>query len=322
MGTFVTNRDAGSLTNEEGHMRFPMQVWEGEVLQGLEVEQNSTPNMTVTITKGDARIPYGDYSYGVWSDDDTTGVTVSTSDSVDPRVDRVVAYVDRGMSFTDSDVNNPGALKFMAVAGTPASSPVEPNNTVVQNAVGVGNPWIELAVLSVPANSTDVVTARITDTRTLIKSLALSNSAWPIGSIYMNAQDDTNPATLLGFGTWTAFGTGRVLVGIDDSQSEFNTLGETGGAKTHTLTNSEVPSHTHTGVTDANGSHAHGMRYAGTSGSGYGLRDAHNAVSSGYLSTDAAGNHQHSFTTNAAGGGGAHNNLQPYIVVHMWKRTA
>lgn len=322
MSTFVTNRDAGSKTNEEGHMRFPMQIWEGEVLKGLQVTQNASPNMTVTVTKGDCRIPYGDYSYGAWSDANTTAITVTGADAVNPRLDRVVAYIDRGMSFSNVQINNPGALKFKTVAGTAGSSPVVPNNSVVQASVGVGNPYIDLAVLSVPANATDVVTARITDTRTFVKSLALANGTWPIGSIYINATDSTNPNTLLGFGTWVAFGAGRVLVGIDGSQSEFDSAGETGGAKTHTLTAGEMPSHTHNGVTDVNGWHSHGMRYAGTSGGGYGLRDAHNAVSSGYLSTDGAGNHQHSFTTDASGSGGAHNNLQPYIVVYMWRRTA
>ena len=196
MGTFVTNRDSDSLTDEEGHMRFPMQIWEGEILHGLKVVQDVTPDMTVTITKGDVRVPYGDYSYGAWSDDDTVGVVVETSDTVNPRIDRVVAYIDRTMTFTGSDINNPGALKFEVVAGTPNVSPSAPNDTVVQTAIGVGNPFVELARISVPANSTDVVTSRISDTRTFIKSLALANGTWPIGSIYINATDSTNPTPL------------------------------------------------------------------------------------------------------------------------------
>jgi len=124
---------------------------------------------------------------------------------------------------------------------------------------------------------------------------------YPVGSIYTNASSSTNPATLLGFGTWSAFGAGRVLVGIDSSDSDFDTAEETGGAKTHTLTIDEMPSHTHdvTGhQTDVNGSSV--IRLAETQSGEYVVEDA----------------------ANATGGGEAHNNLQPYITVYMWKRTA
>jgi hypothetical protein len=58
---------------------------------------------------------------------------------------------------------------------------------------------------------------------------------YPVGSIYINAAVTTNPATLLGFGTWVAFGTGKMMVGYDASDTDFDALQETGGAKTHTL---------------------------------------------------------------------------------------
>jgi hypothetical protein len=64
--------------------------------------------------------------------------------------------------------------------------------------------------------------------------------AYPIGSIYMNAGVATNPATLLGFGTWAAFGAGRVIVGFNAGDTLFDTLEETGGSK-----DAIVPSHTH-----------------------------------------------------------------------------
>jgi hypothetical protein len=69
------------------------------------------------------------------------------------------------------------------------------------------------------------------------------SSVYPVGSVYINASVSTNPGTLLGFGTWAAFGAGRVMVGLDAGQAEFNTLGQTGGTKTHTLTVNEIPSH-------------------------------------------------------------------------------
>jgi microcystin-dependent protein len=109
----------------------------------------------------------------------------------------------------------------------------------------------------------------------------------------------TNPATLLGFGTWAAFGAGRVLVGIDAGQSEFDTVEETGGAKTHTLAESEIPGHTHS--------------YTQPDAPAMAVLAGVSAAVTGVTAGVATG---------STGGDGAHNNLQPYIVVYMWKRTA
>lgn len=130
----------------------------------------------------------------------------------------------------------------------------------------------------------------------------LLSLAWPVGSIYCAAVD-TNPATLLGFGTWTAFGAGRVMVGKDTGDADFDTLEETGGAKTVTLTEAQIPAHTHMQ-----------RRHATTTGALSGLATAPDTSSSnpGDLGP----------VTGATGGGGSHNNVQPYIVVRMWKRTA
>ena len=69
--------------------------------------------------------------------------------------------------------------------------------------------------------------------------------AYPIGSVYINASNSTNPASLLGFGTWVAFGAGKVMVGLDAGDTSFDTVGETGGEKTHILTVAEMPAHKH-----------------------------------------------------------------------------
>jgi microcystin-dependent protein len=110
----------------------------------------------------------------------------------------------------------------------------------------------------------------------------------------------------------------RVPVG-KGPDAEFDTLGETGGAKTHTLTTAEMPSHSHTGTTSTNGEHVHGIA------SGYNVQNGGNdgAANGSFIgrTTAAAGNHSHSFTTAATGGGGAHNNLQPYIVLNYIIKT-
>ncbi len=143
----------------------------------------------------------------------------------------------------------------------------------------------------------------------------------PIGSIYINAGVTTNPATLLGFGTWVAFGAGRVMVGLNGSDTLFDTLEETGGSK-----DAIVVSHTHTGTTGGQSqTHNHGFR-ADNFDLFDGLQFGNNAsfqTGVGNMTTDAASqDHNHSFTTNSTGSSGTNANLQPYITVAMWKRTA
>ena len=124
--------------------------------------------------------------------------------------------------------------------------------------------------------------------------------AFPVGSVFI-AVVSTNPGTLLGYGTWSAFGAGRVMVGIDAGQAEFDTVEETGGAKTHTLTEAEIPAHVH-------------GELAPTSASSGALKFA--------IDTNASGSQAAGLNTASTGGGGAHNNLPPYITCFFWKRTA
>ena len=92
--------------------------------------------------------------------------------------------------------------------------------------------------LATTAYVTAAVTAALTTAETARQAL------FPVGTIYTQAGVATNPATLLGVGTWVAYGEGRVPVGKAGSGT-FDTLGATGGAETHTLTLSEIPSHNH-----------------------------------------------------------------------------
>ena len=143
-------------------------------------------------------------------------------------------------------------------------------------------------------NTTQVATtAFVTSALTAATINAL---VYPVGSIYFNAAVSTNPATLLGFGTWVAYAAGRVPVGKAASGT-FDTLGEEQGAETHTLSIAEMPSHTHTygkSTTSENMSihDINGLRGAATTNTG------------------------------STGGGTAHNNIQPSITVYMWRRTA
>jgi hypothetical protein len=150
----------------------------------------------------------------------------------------------------------------------------------------------------------------------------LSQSIYPIGSIYINASVATNPSTLLGFGTWVAFGAGRVMVGLNSSDSLFDTLQETGGSKDATLV-----SHTHTAtsnVTDPG--HAHNLTFnsnlqsLGTASIALG-DDLITTPLNGFIASAQTGISV-ATTIASTGSSGANANLQPYITVSMWIRTA
>ena len=123
---------------------------------------------------------------------------------------------------------------------------------------------------------------------------------FPIGAIYVSAVS-TNPATLLGFGTWVADSVGAAIVGKAASGT-FETAGSTMGAETHTLTTAEMPSHSHQNpVPGGSGSTRYPLNQLGATTAWH---------------WDSSGG------TEATGGGGAHNNIQPSKVFYVWRRTA
>lgn len=126
--------------------------------------------------------------------------------------------------------------------------------------------------------------------------------AFPIGQTYIT-QTDVNPSTILNFGTWERV-KGKVLVGLDENDTAFNTIGKTGGEKTHTLTVDEMPSHNH-----SLGSY----KKAGS-------QTAFSNTNSGqYSYPNGVGD----IVIEYKGGSEPHNILQPYQVIgYMWIRTA
>lgn len=151
------------------------------------------------------------------------------------------------------------------------------------------------------------------------------DSIYPVGSIYMSISS-TNPGTLFG-GTWSQL-KDRFLLGAGDTYA----AASTGGAATVTLTTTQMPAHTHTftgsSATTSSESHTHTVpnTKGNSSGSGTKAETWADATASGRTLTTSSNAHTHTVTakgTNAnTGGGGAHNNMPPYLTVYMWKRTA
>ena len=142
---------------------------------------------------------------------------------------------------------------------------------------------------------------------------------YPVGSVYLSVLS-TSPATLFGFGTWSQIAGGRMLVGQTGGDTDFDTAEETGGAKTHTLQTSEIPAHNH-GVTDPGHTHLT-QRYPTATGSSSGFTVDTSMSGTPTNNTLPTASATTGITTQNAGGGGAHNNMPPYLVVYVWKRTA
>lgn len=122
---------------------------------------------------------------------------------------------------------------------------------------------------------------------------------YPIGSIYMSIKS-TNPSSLFG-GTWIVWGSGRVPVGVDTSDTDFDTVEKTGGEKTHTLTVDEMPSHNHAQSLSGTGEDS-GAIYD------WSIQQTRRLYSGSDLATFTGGNQPH-------------NNLQPYVTCYMFKRV-
>lgn len=127
-------------------------------------------------------------------------------------------------------------------------------------------------------------------------------NAFPINKVEIFF-DNLDHSNFLGF-SWELISQGKMPIGINTNDSDFDTIGKTGGEKTHTLNISEIPSHTHTtnlGLTDD-------LNFTSDEGQ--------------YPPADAPGTKSITYSSNATGGGQAHNNMPPFIVMAFWKRIA
>lgn len=145
---------------------------------------------------------------------------------------------------------------------------------------------------------------------------ATKESLFPVGALWMSAVAG-NPATQLGFGTWVAEGAGRVIVGLDGTDPDFNTSGQTGGFKTHSLTAEQIGDHVHQwNVDNVSGATQRLDLTTGNDGS-YDVNGTQQAYTQDPMEGD-----RYTSKQIGAGEGDPHNNVQPYVVRYIWRRTA
>ncbi|WP_196606765.1 tail fiber protein [Pectinatus frisingensis] len=256
-------------------------------------------------------------------------VKVQISDITTP--DELLAKLNEEASNAETAASNAGNAATAAAASQAAAKQSE-TNAAGSAAIAVNSAEIAQNAATTAASDTEAI---------LLSKLAPVGSGneyygdtAPAGYLFCDgsAVSRTTYADLfvvLG----TKFGTGdgsttfnlpdrrkRVGVGLDSTDTDFAALGNTGGEKTHALTIPEMPSHAHGGITDAQGTHNHSITLNarrgsnGTSYAGWGADDT--AGWNGTNWVDAAGSHGHNLAITNTGGDGAHNNMQPYIVVN------
>jgi hypothetical protein len=273
---FLSDGIVGAITNTAGV---------APTTGGFACNAQAVPNMSVAVTLGKAYVtgtPTDGVSQRVRVNmDSAENVTISNNTTGGTRYDWVYLKLD------------PAKMKDPAVSANDVATLVTSRSTSASTDNGTPPTYGYLiAVVTVANGASSIANSTVSDKR----GTCSFNAGWPVGSIYIGVTP-TNPATLLGFGTWVAFGAGRTLVGIDATQTEFDVVEETGGAKTHTLTTAELAAHTHTEVRPDGG------------------------ASTSFIAGSNLGANQ-TVNTGSTGSNTAHNNLQPYIVTYFWKRTA
>lgn len=188
-------------------------------------------------------------------------------------------YAGVGLTATASNVNT--------------TTPFNPKSGIIYELVYYNNAWY---AMNVPANNS--ITSDNVDWATLGATI------FPVGTI-LTYYDNADHSDFLGL-TWARFGAGKMVVGYNSSDSDFATIGNTGGEKTHKLTITEMPKHRH--IISNNGT---------TVGTGAGAGGF--PIEETYYSSAT---HNMPNVNSPTGGDGAHNNMPPYIVAALWRRTA
>jgi hypothetical protein len=243
-----------------------------------------------------------------------TGVAIANGNKVLVWSDATNFYDVQASNLTGTlPIANGGTGQTTANAAFNALAPAQTANRLLKSD-GTNTSFAQ-AVLTTDVTGTLPVANGGTGVTSAAAITALvGNLLFPVGSIYTNVSVATNPGTLLGFGTWTAFGAGQVMIGAGTGGGGTYTAGATGGSK-----DAITVSHTHTAtVTDPGHAHTYTT---------YGNTQPQSGSSTQCLVSPTTRTTDSAFTgisvTNAsAGSSGTNANLQPYIVVYIWERTA
>ena len=186
------------------------------------------------------------------------------------------------------------------------------DSVTASNHIGAGTGLTGTATsLSIGGNAATATTATSVTSISSSQQLAIIALAYPVGSIYMNTSNSTNPGTLLGIGTWAVVAAGQMLLGNGGGY----TAGNTGGSATTTLTYANMPSHSHA-INDP------GHVHVDLGGVGiYGTTSGPDSVQT-YTQTHNTQSALTGITLGTAGSGTSFSTISPYLVVYMWQRTA
>jgi len=213
-------------------------------------------------------------------------------------------------SFTTLNSSGLATLNSITCAGTSTLTTVDINGGAIDGTAIGANSASTVAATTVTASSH----INTTGGQFQLNGTNIFEKIYPVGSIYINAAVSTNPGTLLGFGTWVAFGAGKVPVGIDSSDTDFDTAEETGGGKTASTT---LPNHVHQWYD--------GTRSGASSGIDFSSSFTSGSFNSSGAASDFSGDPDTSdfYTANPTTNPSITvSTIQPYIVVYMWKRAA
>ena len=221
-------------------------------------------------------------------------VTIESGTSGYNRIDLICA------KYTKDALSGVESVEWEVIKGTPTeSTPSAPSYT--EGDILAGDTLAEFPIWQVTLTGLTPAISR--HYNEVIPLVGIVDLVYPVGSIYMSVSS-SNPSTLFG-GVWAAWGSGRVPVGVDINDTPFDAVEKTGGEKTHTLTTTEMPAHTH--------NYANYIEPTLEA-----IEQGRESVWSANLLSIASPD----YVSTSTGGGGAHNNLQPYITCYMWKRTA
>jgi len=216
--------------------------------------------------------------------------------------DSDTAKVVSGSDFNTEFTTVQTAVNSKADLNGSSSEDFASNNATIAGNTTIGGTLAVTGIPTVPTAAEGTNTTQAASTA-FVKTAAdaLNAAAYPVGAIFTTTvayADSAAVVAAIGGTTWVAFGGGKVLVGLDSGDTDFDTAEETGGSKTdsHELTTAEIPAHTHTVPKKGNGGSSYNLDY----------------VQGG--TTEASGE---------TGGGEVHTHdiVQPYIVVYFWKRT-